>query len=146
MAQLDSVPSPERRRIELTSTSGEADPLRSDQPTAPGHRPLGRWQALVLDIVLPFLLYQALTAAGVTGAQALAASAVLPLASIVAHGVRQHTLDALGLVSVLFILAGIAVGWVSQDPVWALLTGSSVTAVLGLGFLVSLLREHPLAF
>jgi hypothetical protein len=100
----------------------------------------------VLDLVLPFLLYQALTAAGVTGAPALAASAVLPLASIVAQGVRQHTLDALGLVSVLFILAGIAVGWVSQDPVWALLAGSSFTAVLGLGFLVSLQREHPLAF
>jgi hypothetical protein len=140
----------------------DADPAVTDlsaaEPEAPAPRDLrvptmdvwhmvaGNRLALILDLVVPFLGYQVLTARGVGTTAALSVTALSPLVSLAWEYVRKRKIDAIGLVSVLFIIAGLLATAVTGNTLFALAKGSILTGAFGLAFLGSLLFPRPLAF
>jgi len=113
---------------------------------SPARMLLGAWSSVLLDVVCPVVSYQVLTRLGMTGTLALATSAIFPLIAFLATVLRQRQVEALSIVSLLFIAAGVTVSLTSGNPRFILLSGSLFTGSLGLLFLLSLLLERPLAF
>ena len=107
---------------------------------------LGNRWSLLLDVVLPVISYQVLTSRGVSPLLALSVNALFPLVSLVRVSLVERTVDALGLVSLLFIAAGLAVSVITGNPLVALVKGSILTCAFGVAFLVSLRFPRPLAF
>ena len=96
--------------------------------------------------MLPFISYQGLTGRGVSPLLALSVNAVFPVVSIVRVSLVERTVDALGIVSLLFIAAGLVVSVITGNPLVALIKGSILTCAFGLAFLGSLWLRRPLAF
>ncbi|MGI8827923.1 MAG: hypothetical protein ACR2JC_20295 [Chloroflexota bacterium] len=65
-----------------------------------------RW-AVLLDMVLPFAGYQVLAGRGVPTVIALSATAIFPLAGTLGGWLRERRLDALGVISLVFIAGGL---------------------------------------
>jgi hypothetical protein len=124
-----------------------ATELFSDQPAA-GQRAnvRGLLPSLLVNAGAPFVAYQVLTGNGMGAAQALTASAVFPIIGIVWGFARTRRLDIIGLVSLVFIVVGVATSLISGDPRFILIKESLITGVFGLVCLVSLLLPRPLMF
>ncbi|MDQ2742123.1 MAG: hypothetical protein M3Z66_07470, partial [Chloroflexota bacterium] len=106
----------------------------------------GGWSSFLLNIVLPFLGYLVLDHEHVGTVTALAIVAIFPLGGILFGWVRTHHADTLSLLSLLFIVLGIATSFITGSARFLLLKESVFTGVFGLVFLGSLLRERPLGF
>ncbi len=104
-----------------------------------------RW-ALLLDFVLPVVGYQVLASRGASPTMALSLTTVFPIAGILGSWFRERRPDILGIISLLFIVAGLAATMVTGDPRLTLMKGSIITGAFGLAFLASLLLPRPLAF
>ena len=104
-----------------------------------------RW-AVLLDMVLPFAGYQVLVGRGVPAVVALSATAIFPLASTLGGWLRERRPDTLGIISLVFIAAGLIATLVTGNPRLTLMKGSLLTGAFGLAFLGSLLLPRPLAF
>ncbi len=113
---------------------------------SPARMLLGAWPCVLLDVVCPVVSYQVLTRLGMTSSLALATSAIFPLIAFLTTVLRHRQVEALSIVSLLFIAAGVTVSLTSGDPRFILLSSSLFTGSLGLLFLLSLLLERPLAF
>ena len=121
--------------------------LFSDQP-ASGQRmnARGLLPSLLVNAGAPFVAYQVLTGNGTGSAQALTVSAVFPIFGIAWGFARTRRADMIGLVSLAFIVAGVATSLISGDPRFILIKESLLTGVFGLVCLVSLLLPRPLMF
>lgn len=113
---------------------------------SPARMLLGTWPSVLLDVVCPVVSYQVLTRLGVTDTVALATSAIFPLGAFLATVIRHRQVEALSVVSLLFIAAGVTVSLTSGNPRFILLSGSLFTGSFGVLFLLSLFLERPLAF
>lgn len=107
---------------------------------------LGNRWAFLLDVVLPLAGFQLLIWRGVSAAAALSATAIFPVAGTLGGWVRERRTDVLGIISLLFIAAGLIASLVTGDPRLNLMKGSLLTGAFGLAFLGSLFLPRPLAF
>jgi hypothetical protein len=121
--------------------------LFSDQPAA-GQRmnARGLLPSLLVNAGAPIVAYQVLTGNGVGVAQALTVSAVFPVIGILWGFARTRSPDMIGIVSLAFIVVGVATSLISGDPRFILIKESLLTGVFGLVCLVSLLLPRPLMF
>jgi len=107
---------------------------------------LGIAKNLGINVVLPLVTVNLLEAHGVGIVPALAASAIFPLAETATGFVRTRRIDAIGAISLTFIILGVASSLISGDVHFALAKESFFTAVFGLLCLASLLAPRPLIF
>src|SRR5262252_2475647 len=97
-----------------------------DSPSRPGQGMSLRAQlpSLLVNAVAPFAAYQILTSLGVSGVSALASSAVFPVLGIGWSFARTRRPDIIGVVSLTFILVGVAASLLSGDPRFVLVKDS----------------------
>jgi hypothetical protein len=101
---------------------------------------------LLFNVVLPLVAVNVLEARGVGVVRALAISAIFPLIETGASFLRTRRIDAIGAISLTFILLGVAASLLSGDVHFALAKDSFFTAAFGLLCLGSLLAPRPLIF
>jgi hypothetical protein len=106
----------------------------------------GMLPSLLINAAAPLIAYQILTGNGVPTAQALTASAVFPVIGVVWSIARTRRADIIGLVSLAFIVVGVATSAISGDTRFILIKESMLTGVFGIVCLVSLLFRRPLMF
>jgi hypothetical protein len=103
--------------------------------------------SLLVNAVAPVVAYQVLTNLGVSSMLALASSAIFPVLGTGWSFARTRRPDIIGVVSLTFILVGVAASLVSGDPWFVLVKDSLMTGLLGLLCLGSLvLVPRPLMF
>jgi Mg/Co/Ni transporter MgtE len=102
--------------------------------------------SLLINAVAPFVAYQVLSSQGMDITQALTISAVFPLIGTIWGFVHSRRADIIGVVSLAFIVIGVATSLISGDPRFILIKESFLTAVFGLACLVSLFLARPLMF
>jgi hypothetical protein len=120
-----------------------------DTPSRPGQGISLRAQlpSLLLNAVAPVIAYQVLTDLGVDSLTALASSAIFPVLGTGLSFARTRRPDIIGVVSLTFILIGVATSLLSGDPRFVLVKDSLMTGVFGLLCLGSLvLVPRPLLF
>jgi hypothetical protein len=100
----------------------------------------------VFDVVGPLVVYYSLRSAGVSTVSALVLSGVLPAFGVGLKIVRHRTVDAVGILVLLGIAVGTALGWASGSAHLVLLDGTVPTAVFGAVCLGSLWSTRPLMF
>ncbi|WP_285593025.1 VC0807 family protein [Actinomycetospora sp. NBRC 106378] len=101
-------------------------------------------RGLLLDVGLPMGTYYGLHALGVGDATALLAATVAAGVRIVAVAVRTRRVSAFAALMLGVYAVGLAASFVTGDPRLMLLKDSVGTAVVGVGFLVSLVVGRPL--
>jgi hypothetical protein len=103
--------------------------------------------SLLVNAVAPLVAYQVLTNLGVSSLTALASSVIFPVLGISWSFARTRRPDIIGVVSLAFILVGLAASLVSGDPWFVLVKDSLMTGVFGAMCLASLvLFPRPLLF
>ena len=102
--------------------------------------------SLLFSAILPFLLYQYLTAHQVSTVNALSATAVFPVLGIVLGWLRTRQLDIIGVIVLIFLVLGLLTSLISGSPLFFLIKESVLTALFGSVFLGSLLLPRPLMF
>jgi hypothetical protein len=124
-----------------------ASPSPSSRPPGGGGFSLrGLAVTLLPNVVLPWGIYQLLISRGVSTISALMATAVVPLATTLYSWVRDRRLDALGIMTLAFVIIGLVTSLISGDPIFFLVKESLLTGVWGVIFLGSLLMSRPLTF
>ncbi|MGH2516367.1 MAG: VC0807 family protein [Ktedonobacterales bacterium] len=100
----------------------------------------GMLPSILLNAVAPYILFQYLTASprNVSVVAALSATAIFPIIGIAFSLVRTRHLDALGAISLVFIVIGLLTNLIFQDPKVFLIKESFITGALGLACLLSL--------
>lgn len=106
----------------------------------------GLLPSLLINAVAPFAAYQVLTGNGMGIAQALTASSIFPVVGIAWGFARTRGPDMIGLVSLVFIVVGVATSLISGEPRFILVKESQLTGLFGLVCLGSLLLPRPLMF
>lgn len=106
----------------------------------------GMLPSIVINGVLPFLLYQVLKRSGVATVPALSAGAIFPIVSTVVGWLRTRQADVIGLISLFFIVIGVLTSLLSGDVRFTLLKESFLTGLNGLIFFGSLFTARPLMF
>lgn len=102
--------------------------------------------SLVINGVLPFILYQLLRRDGVATVLALVAGSAFPLAYTFWGWARTRRLDLIAGISLVFIVLSGAASLISGSTRFTLLKESFFTGIFGLVFLGSLLAARPLMF
>lgn len=102
--------------------------------------------SILVNAVLPYLVYQALTGRGYSILTALTIAAVLPAVGTLAGWIRTRRLDGIGLISLIFIVIGIVTSFISGDIRFLLIKDSFLTGTFGVVCLISLLLPRPLMF
>jgi hypothetical protein len=123
-------------------------PSTADPRAALGRREMFRavLPTILLDVVLPCLVFFVLRRTGVSDVTALSAGAAIPAAVLVAKAVSKRRLDKLAAFILVTFVIGIAVSFLSGNPKVTLLRESVYTGVFGLVMLASLLAKRPLPF
>ncbi|MER6416776.1 VC0807 family protein [Streptomyces humidus] len=101
---------------------------------------------VLVDLGIPVGLYYGLTAAGVSDVLALTAGAVVPAVATLARFARTRRVDVLGAFVTTMLVLSIVVSLAGGSARLLLVRDGWLTAVAGLGFLVSLRGRRPLAF
>src|SRR5215471_13579844 len=120
-----------------------------DTPSRPGQGISLRAQlpSLLVNAVAPLAAYQVLTSLGVSSVAALASSAAFPVVGVGWSFARTRRPDIIGVVSLTFILVGVAASLLSGDPRFVLVKDSLMTGLFGLLCLGSLVVvRRPLMF
>jgi len=102
--------------------------------------------SLLLDMILPVVLFNLLTNAGLTTIHALVASGVPPAIHALYDWFKSGRVEPLGIVILLFLAVGAATSLLTGSVFIALIKDSFLTATFGLICLGSLLAERPLLF
>jgi hypothetical protein len=102
--------------------------------------------SMLLNAVVPAVLYYVLTSRGVASFNALVTVALFPLIGICIGLVRRHSVDAIGALVLAFIVAGLATSLISGDERFLLVKESLITGLFGSVCLVSLVLPRPLMF
>ncbi len=106
----------------------------------------GLLPSLLVNAVVPIMIYQLLTGWGFTVLAALCVAAVFPALGTLVGWIRTRRPDIIGVVSLAFIAAGMATSLISGDPVFLLAKESFLTATFGLVCFASLFTPRPLMF
>ena len=110
----------------------------------------GRLQTLapiaIFDVIGPLVVYYSLRSAGFSTVTALVLSGVLPAFGIALKVARHRTVDAVGILVLIGIAVGTALGLASGNAHLVLLDGTVPTAVFGAVCLGSLGSKRPLMF
>ncbi|KUN74997.1 VC0807 family protein [Streptomyces griseoruber] len=101
---------------------------------------------VLVDLGIPIGLYYGLTAAGVNDVLALTAGAVVPGVATLVRFARTRRVDVLGAFVTTMLVLSVVVSLVGGSARLLLVRDGWLTAVAGLGFLVSLRGRRPLAF
>jgi hypothetical protein len=104
------------------------------------------WRTLVLDIVVPLAVVQAMLHLGKPPATALAIAAVVPLADAVVDFIRTRSLSPVAVLVTAALVVSVILTLLTGYAWIALIQGSLVTCVFGAGFLLSLAGPRPLIF
>jgi hypothetical protein len=129
----------------MSQTNGEQPGREGAPPTA--RRVLRSLVPnLVINGVLPLILYQLLIAANVPVLPALLAGAIFPVAYTVWGWVRARRLDAVAGVVLFFIVVSGVASLISGSTRFTLVKESFFTGLFGLAFFLSLLAPRPLMF
>lgn len=102
--------------------------------------------SLVVNGLLPYLLYQVLTAHHVPEIKALIATSVFPIVWAIADWIRTRRLDVIAVISLITIVIGIGISLTSQNPTFYLVKESFLNAAVGIVFILSLLLPRPILF
>ncbi len=102
--------------------------------------------SVFVNAVAPAILYALLTSKGVPSFNALLLVGLLPLLGIGVGLIRTHHVDAVGVVSLAFIVVGVATSLISGDERFLLVKESLITGAFGLICFLSLLLPRPLLF
>jgi hypothetical protein len=121
-----------------------ADP--SPAATSPRALLLGLAPTLVVNGLLPYVLFQVLSARGVAAVQALAATSVFPLGWILIGWLRRRRLDPIGTLSLVLIAVGLVTSLITGSARLYLVRESFLSGAFGLAFLGSLLLPRPAIF
>jgi len=110
----------------------------------------GRLQTLapiaVFDVIGPLVAYYSLRSAGLSSVAALVLSGVLPACGVALKIVRHRSVDAIGILVLIGIVVGTALGLASGNAHLVLLDGTVPTVVFGAVCLGSLWSSRPLMF
>lgn len=106
----------------------------------------GRAATLLMDLVVPVVGYYLLRAAGLGPVTAVVLAALPTTAFLLQQAVRRRRFDAFGLFVLVLLALGTGVSFLTGSPRFLLAKGGWVAAVVGTGFLLSLLLARPLAF
>jgi len=110
----------------------------------------GRLQTLapiaIFDVIGPLVAYFSLRSAGLSAVTALVLSGVLPAFGVALKVVRHRRLDAIGILVLIGIAVGTALGLATGNAHLVLLDGTVPTAVFGGVCLGSLWSRWPLMF
>lgn len=100
----------------------------------------GMLPSILLNAVAPYILFQYLTdpQRNVSTVAALSATAIFPVIGITFSWVRTRHLDALGIISLVFIFIGLLINLIFQDPKIFLIKESFITGALGVACLLSI--------
>ncbi len=101
---------------------------------------------LVLDALLPAVLYGLLTHFGVTVLWALVAGGAAPALHNLVSLIVSRRLEPLGLLALTFLGLSAALSLISGDVFFSLIKESFLTGAIGLIFLGSLLAPRPMMF
>ncbi len=104
------------------------------------------WRTLLLSGVLPFVVYQGLTRAGLPVVQALACAMVFPAIDTLITWYTTRKADVIALSSLGFLGLSVAVALITNEPLVVLLRPSVTTGVFGLVCFGSLWIRRPLIF
>lgn len=102
--------------------------------------------SLLLNAVLPWVVYQVLTSSGLSAVGALAATALFPVIGTAIGWVRVGRPDVMGILSVLFIGLSLVAALLTDDPMVILLRRSVTTGAFALLCFGSLAVGRPLMF
>ena len=102
--------------------------------------------SILINGILPFVLYRILIGQGVATVPALVAGSVFPIANTAWSWLKTRRLDLIGIISLIFILTSAAASLLSGSTRFTLLKESLFTGLFGLIFLGSLLTPRPLMF
>jgi hypothetical protein len=100
----------------------------------------------IFDVAGPLVAYYALRSAGLSTVTALVLSGVLPAFGVALKVVRHRSVDAIGILVLIGIAVGTALGLASGNAHLVLLDGTVPTAVFGAVCLGSLWSTRPLMF
>jgi hypothetical protein len=101
---------------------------------------------VVINLVVPVLIYRFLTNHGATDLAALLVAGVVPAVDVAWGWLRNRHVSAIGLVALGTVAAGVVAGLLSNNPFFVLIRDSFVFAVLALVCGGSLLLPRPLSF
>jgi intracellular septation protein A len=102
--------------------------------------------SLAMDVFLPIITFNALTAMGVSTLLAVTAGGVFPVISIVRNYAKTKQIDALGAIVLFFLVVGTAASLISGSVFFAIVKDSFLTATFGLVILGTLAFGKPLTF
>src|SRR5262245_45023983 len=102
--------------------------------------------SLAMDVFLPIITFNALSAMGVSTLLAVTAGGVFPLVSIVRNYAKTKQIDALGAIVLFFLVVGTAASLISGSVFFAIVKDSFLTATFGLIILATLAFGKPLTF
>lgn len=104
------------------------------------------WPSLVMDVALPIVTFNTLTALGAPTLLALSAGGVFPLVSIARGWAKTRQIEPLGIIVVAFLAIGTAASLISGSVIFALVKDSFLTATFGFLCLGSLAFDKPITF
>ncbi|MGH9077983.1 MAG: VC0807 family protein [Acidimicrobiales bacterium] len=118
-----------------------ADPVVADRSRVASLGPI-----VVFDVAGPLVVYYSLRAAGLSTVTSLVLSGALPAAGIGLGVVRRRRLDAIGVLVLVGIVVGSALGLLSESAKLVLVDGLVPTLVFSAVCLGSLASGRPLMF
>jgi hypothetical protein len=120
---------------------------RQESPAISPKRAMqGMIPMIVINGVLPLLLYRFLIDRGVAAVPALCAGAIFPVSSIAVEWLRTRRIAFVSALSLVFIVLSVAASLISGDTRFTLLKESAFTGLTGLIFLGSLVIGRPVMF
>lgn len=108
--------------------------------------PWGQVLAILMDLVVPVLGYYLLRAFGVEPVLALVIAALPTAIFLIGKAIVNRKFDALGLFVLVLLIVGVGVSFITGSPRFLLAKSGWVTAVIGIGFLVTLFFRRPLSY
>jgi hypothetical protein len=106
----------------------------------------GAARMVLLDIVLPLVVFQIARNSGVAEVWSLVLSGLPPAAGVFVDWQRRRQVEVIGIVVIGGIALSMVLALLSDDPKVILLEGALATAVFALAHLLSIRMRRPLIF
>jgi intracellular septation protein A len=99
-----------------------------------------------LSVVLPLVVIQWQLRSGAPPLQAIALAAIFPVLEMIIEAVQSKRVGIIAIVSLVGILSGLGLGYITGNAAFALLKDSVFTGLFGIVFLGSLFTDKPLIY